>query len=230
MPAEDSPSNGDRASEFSPPREAIEYLRTALEDGRDWPTAMMEAIALWTVPEETHQGRDHKYLIEGEAFDWLLLAERLCHTVDGLIPQSEKEELLFSGRFPEPFDENRFKGLLGVDKYRAYLNFYYGVIAEQALQLAVEQEVFKRLLSNGNQYQDDFSDDAFARIYGEAKGTLLKQFRQEKGYPSKRSITITESKEFTYWLFRHRVKRWDGARVASDTRKGLEYLHKMRAP
>ena len=35
-------------------------------------------------------------------------------------------------------------------------------------------------------------------------------------------------KEFTYCLFKRRVDMWDPARVASDTRKGLERLQKLR--
>ena len=35
----------------------------------------------------------------------------------------------------------------------------------------------------------------------------------------------TELKAFTYWLFKMRVYRSDPARVASDTRKALEWLH-----
>ena len=33
--------------------------------------------------------------------------------------------------------------------------------------------------------------------------------------------------DFTYWLFRFRLKRQDKARVASDTRKGLAMLTRM---
>ena len=42
------------------------------------------------------------------------------------------------------------------------------------------------------------------------------------------SHTLTELKEFTYWLFKRRIKIWDPARVASDTRKGLEKLQSLR--
>jgi hypothetical protein len=36
-------------------------------------------------------------------------------------------------------------------------------------------------------------------------------------------------KEFTYSLFKRRVNMWDPARVASDTRKGLEKLESLRS-
>ena len=207
--------------------QVIKYLRTALKEGRDWPTALLEAVALWSVPSEVYRGREYTYLVDGEAFDWLLLAERLSNEVEGLIPEEEKEELLFAGRFPESFDESQFKDLLGADKYRGYQNYFYGVMVEEALQLAVEAEVHKRHLSNGNQYQRDFLDEAYSRIYLAPMSTLLKLFREEKEYPDPRSMNLSESTEFTYWLFKYRLRISDKARIASDTRKGVERLRQM---
>ena len=37
-------------------------------------------------------------------------------------------------------------------------------------------------------------------------------------------MSLTEKKEFTYWLFKRRIQQIEKARVASDTRKGLEWL------
>ncbi len=213
--------------EFDSRWEAIESLRESLERGRDWPEALLEAMSLWTTPEETHEGRRYVYFIGGEAFDWLLLAERLCETARGLIPQAEVEELLFHGRFPDYFDASRVQDLLGVEKYRGYLNYHYGVVVEEALQLAAEREVHKRHLSNGNQYQDDFSDEAFGRIYRDTKDNLLRMFREDRGYADSDEMSFSEYREFTYWLFKYRLKTSDKAKTASDTQKGLRQLHQM---
>ena len=213
----------------TPETEALDHLRRSLRDGRDWPDALLEAMALWTAPREAYEGRQYNYFIGGEAFEWLLLAERLCESVDGLIPENEKEDLLFTGQFPAPFDQTRFSDLLGVEKYRGYLNYFYGVTVEEALQLAVEYEVQKRRLSGGNRYQDDLVDEAYTRLYRAPKSTLLKQFREDKGYSSKRTMDLNESKEFTYWLFKYRLRSSDSAKIASDTVKGLRQLQQMRA-
>ena len=37
-------------------------------------------------------------------------------------------------------------------------------------------------------------------------------------------MSLTDLKEFTYWLFKMRLTKWDPARVASDTRKGINTL------
>ena len=207
---------------------AISHLKDALEEGRDWPTAFFEAMALWTLPVETHQGRTYRYLIGGEAFDWLVLAERLCGEVLGQVPRREIENLLFEGCLPESFDSGKIQGLLGVDRYRGYLNFYYGVTVEEALQLVTELEVLKRHASNGILYVPDASEQTFTRLYRESGSALLARFRLETGNTSKPdSISVGESREFTYWLFKYRLKSSDKSRIASDTRKGLQMLEHM---
>lgn len=212
-----------------PDYDVILEFRSALTDGNDWATALVEAMAAWTIPYETHGQRQYVYFIGGEAFDWLTLAERLCAEVDDLIADNERERLLVEGRFPSSIDETSFKDILGVDKYRGYLNYFYGVTVEETLQLAVEGEVHKRKLSNGNQFQDDFSDEAFTSIYRLSRSELLDTFRKEKVLPTGDLMDLTEHKEFTYWLFRYRVQNSDKARVASDTRKGLFQLQRMAA-
>jgi len=203
--------------------EVIRHLEQAIIAGKHWYLALLEAIGLWTESEETYNGRHYHYLIDGEAFDWLLLAERLCEAVDDLVPEDEKLALLFHGKPPIRLTKNRFKELIGGAKYRQYLNYFYGVTVEEALNLAVEAEVRKEWRASGYN-EHNLANEAYQRIYGATKATLLKRFRREKGYPQLRSITLTELKEFTYWLFKYRLKNCDKARVASDTKKALEQL------
>ena len=75
--------------------EVIKYLEQAIAEGKHWYIALLEAVGRWNIAEEACNGRTYCYLIDGEAFDWLLLAERLCEAVDGLLPDEEKTTLLF---------------------------------------------------------------------------------------------------------------------------------------
>ena len=125
----------------------------------------MGSIALWTTPEEIFRGTRLVYLIASEAFDWLTLAHRLTAEARDLIPEDELEHLLFTGRFPSRVDESEFKDILGVDKSSAYLNYFYGVEVETALQQVVEAEVEKRFYASGRQYATDHTNEAFQRIY-----------------------------------------------------------------
>ena len=213
--------------EFSLEQEIICEFRKNLEQKADWITSLIEAISKWTIPHETYLGRYYKYFICEEAFDWITLSERLCNDINDLIPQQEKEALLINGHVPCSFNVSNFKDTIGSDKYRGYLNFFYGITVEEALQLAVETEVQKQLLGNGKQYEKDFSTEAFLRIYQKPQVVLLKMFCDDHKLPYKLSLTQTEHKEFTYWLFKHRLSSSDRAKVASDTQKGLTLLRQM---
>jgi len=204
--------------------EAIRHLEQAITSSKHWYIALLEAIGLWKTAEETHNGRTYRYLIAGEAFDWLLLAERLCETVDGLLPDDEKTALLFYGKPPLDLTIEEFKELIGSSKYHQYLNYFYGITAEEALIWAVREEVRKERRTLGLNKEHDIINEVYQRIYGATKAVLLKRFRREKNYPQLKSIGLTELKEFTYWLFKYRLNHCDKARVASDTKKALTQL------
>lgn len=204
--------------------EAIRYLKQAITGGKHWYIALLEAIGLWKAAEETHNGRTYRYLIAGEAFDWLLLAERLCEAVDSLLPAGEKTALLLYGKPPLNLTTEEFKELIGSSKYHQYLNYFYGITTEEALIGAVQEEIRKERRTLGLNKEHDHDNEAYRRIYGATKTVLLKRFRREKDYPQLKSISLTELKEFTYWLFKYRLNHCDKARVASDTKKALTQL------
>ncbi len=209
--------------------EAIEHLKRAIAGGKHWYLALLEAIGLWTSAEEVYNGRHYLYLIDGEAFDWLALAERLCESVDGLVPEDEKVALLFHGCPPLNLAPDEFEKLIGSKKYRQYLNYFYGVTVEEALVLAVQEEVRKERQSVGLVKKAENINEVYRRIYGATRAALLKQFRRESAYPQAEDISLTELREFTYWLFKYRVKHSEKARVASDTKKGLDVLRQQCA-
>lgn len=204
--------------------EIIEHLRQAIISGQHWYLALLEAVGLWSKPEETYNGRTYRYLIAGEAFDWLLLAERLCQAVDDLLPEAEKIALLFHGKSPLNLPMERVKELIGSAKYHQYLNYFYGITVEEALILAVEEEVRKERRALGYYKESDTTNEAYRRIYGATRTILLRRFRKEKGYPQLKSTSLNELREFTYWLFKYRLKHCDSTKVASDTKKALNWL------
>jgi len=205
--------------------QAIEHLKEAIAAGKHWYLALLEAIKLWTSPEEDYKGRHYRYLIDNEAFDWLVLAERLCEEVDGLIPENELIALLFFDRPPIELTKDEFRELVGKAKYQAYLNYLYGVLVEQILLLAIAEEVRKRKRALGLVKDGGVIDEAYRRIYGATQQELIARFRKEKHYPKRRSTSLTEVNEFTYWLFKQRLKGSDKSCVASDTQKALVKLH-----
>jgi hypothetical protein len=207
---------------------AILHFRQTVAMGKHWYIALLESIGLWAVPGESYNGRDYSYLIGGEAFDWMLLAERILDEVGDLVPRREAEEFLFHGRPPVEITKDEFQEIVGEAKYRAYLNYFYGITVEEALLLSAEGEARKEHLScpyNGN---SGTGDEAYVRIYGATSDELLKRFRKENGLPRRKSMELGELKEFTYWLFKYRLGNSDKARIASDTKKALEELGRQR--
>jgi hypothetical protein len=204
-----------------------ELRRTIARGDGHWFAALLHAVREWPLPLETVGDRHYRYLIGGEAFDWLLLAERLCSEIEGMVPDDEVEALLFDGTLPLETTEEELVQLLGA-KAAAYRNFYYGITVEEALQHAVEVEAVKerqsRVWENGR-----LDDEVCQRIYGETRLELLARFQEQCEIPATDEVPLAVLKEFTYWLFKHRVNNSDPARTASDTRKGVAHLEALRA-
>lgn len=204
----------------------ITEVRHKIESGENWFIALLAGIGRWEAPEEDFRGEHYQYLIGGEAFDWLLLAERILSEINGLIPPAEKEALLFKGLAPIQLSAREFRELIGITKYRAYLNYLYGVIVEDALQMAVEDEVRKDSVSRGTLNDNQIFWRAFERIYGKSWEAMLALYTSADKIKNVDSMSINERKAYIYWLFKYRFLNADKARVASDTKKGLNYLNR----
>ena len=211
------------------PAEAIAYFHETVAAGDHWYVALLKTMSRWTVAEEVIGDRRYRYLIGGEAFDWLLLAERLLDTAGIECDPDERDALLFNGHPPLEIEDDEFQMLIGTPKYQAYLNFLYGVVVEEALQYAVEEELVKE--QHAHVWSAGYVEGAgmFLRIYGLSLAELRGEFQQERGLVLTEELDYTELKEFTYWLFKYRVRNGEGARVASDTRKGLVALSRLEA-
>jgi 8-oxo-dGTP pyrophosphatase MutT (NUDIX family) len=222
----------------------VAHFTAELNAGAPWFEAMMQAIALWERPQESVGERQYQYLIGGEAFDWLLLAERLGEAAATQIPEGELERLLFDGVPPlqgEPsagsvtatgIDDARLRELIGDTKHRAHLNYVYGVTVEEALQYAAELDIAKEagnVAMHDPREPDAPVDPVYERIYGRPRADLIAEFRDEQRLPHGDSASLMELREFMYWLFKYRVRNQEPARVASDTRKALAQLSAMEA-
>lgn len=201
----------------------MEDLQAHLASGREWFPALLQAVGRWPYAEEQVEEAHHHYLLGGEAFDWRLLAQRLCRAVDGLIPAPEREALLGRGETPLVAREE-FRQLLGELKYQGVLNHYYGVLVEGALLEAVQAEVRKEQRGRGPRQGQKAQEEACRRLYGAGYGELLQGFQAQA--PAPQAASPAWVAEFRYWLFRRRLKASEKARVASDTKKGLAWLQR----
>jgi len=211
------------------PDEIVLRMRQAILDGQHWFEALLDAVARWRLPEEVVRGRYYRYLIAGEAFDWLLLAERLLDDAADLVPAAERDALLWHNQWPADvdIDDEEFARRIGPAKYSAHLNYLYGVLVEEALQLSVEEEIHKEIRSRVWGFDQRVDETMYQRVYGKSREELLALHYEETGVLISGDVSLGDWKAFTYWLFKRRLKSQDRARVASDTRKGLAQLTRM---
>ena len=207
--------------------EAIIHLRAAVQAGVYWPRALLEAIGLWTAPLEVHQGRTYRYLIQEKPWTGLPWPNGSASSWSASSRPEELELLLFDGELPSEVTPEQFREWIGSNKHRAYLNYWYGVVVEEALQQAVEDDVRKRHRARCYPDNEDLVEEAFTHLYGESRTTLLKEFRLSAKIAQRARLSLTNYKEFTYWLSKRRFNLWDPARVASDTRKGIRKLNQL---
>ena len=213
----------------SGPLDAAEGVATflaALDRGDEWYPALLGVIARWTTPSEVVDDAEYEYLVAGEAFDWLRLAQRLLEAAGDRVPEEEAERLLFEGSPPGGEDEDAFARAIGPSKHRAHLNYQYGVVVEETLLLTAELELQKAgtLAGSGRPAPEV---EAYERVYGKPMNELLMLFRAETGQAWDNSISLREFKAFTYWCSKYRFKNSEPARVASDTRKALALLSQL---
>ena len=206
--------------------DGLASFHATLADGEPWYPALLDVIGRWAPAEETVRGQRFLYLIAGEAFDWLRLAQRLIESAGKLIPKDEAERLLLFGVEPEGATDEDFARALGAEKHRAHLNFQYGVIVEEALLLSAENDLNKAgALTGSNGALSDV--EAYQRVYGRPFEELMGMYGAETEAPAGERMSLTELQAFTYWCSKYRFRMGEPARVASDTRKALALLSTM---
>jgi len=210
-----------------PPSVAIDdpfaRFRSELTLGVHWYIAALRAAGVWTTPHEVVRGRRLVYLVNGQALDLLLVIEQLVSASKGL-RGNELTRLLFHGEPPVLVSDLDFMDALGAVNYKAYLNYFYGITVEEALLSAAEADAAKI-----SPLDTTAGRGIYDRVYDRSLSELLAAFAETHGTSTPRRFSWPEHKSFTYWLFRYRMQHHVPPRVASDTRKALKYLRRLRA-
>ncbi len=199
-------------------QEVVHRLRSSIQSGRHWYLALLEAVRDY--PEDN-------FLVAGDALDWISLTRELLEAVSDIVPPQELDHFLKKGKPPIKLSAQEARQLIGTGKYNRYLNFLYGVTVEAALIQAVSSEVVKEVYSIGLRRPKNAADEAFLRIYGEERRRLRSAFEGQDASSRGRDGDGNEA-EFIYWLFKYRLAHQDKEKIASDTKKALDWL-KTRA-
>tara|TARA_B100000686_G_C16565335_1_gene849990 strand:+ start:162 stop:881 length:720 start_codon:yes stop_codon:yes gene_type:complete len=208
--------------------DALQKMHNSILEGSLWAVALLEAIGNWSLPSEQFENLNIHYFLAGEAFDWLLLAERLVREIpENYISEADKDALLFQGRLPSYITSTDFKMALGTEKYRAHLNFFYGVVLEEMLWYATNSEIEKARTVKGLQHSIGIDDEVSYRLYRSSMKALAGSFQKENGRGRSMKFSFSQYQEFVYWLFKKRISISDNARSASDTKKSLNALQEL---
>jgi hypothetical protein len=196
-------------------QEVVSRMKAAIKAGKHWYLALLEAIRDY--PEE-------EYLIGGEALDWISLAGRLiAETTEDAIISRESNLFIKRGKIPLKITLQEARQLIGAAKYNLYLNYLYGVTVEAALVKAVAAEIEKEFTCRGLSPPGDIKSRAFLTVYEDEKHALHALFSDETGIDA--DCEAQNRAEFVYWLFKYRLKKQDKEKVASDTKKALDWLN-----
>jgi len=203
-------------------------FKKVLHSGEHWYIALLSCLRYWNVEDEKTPRKNHVYLIDGEAFDHMLVSARILKNAlkEEIVPKNEVKKFLFSGIAPIELNGSRLTEILGEQRLKESLNFFYGVTAEEALQLAVKDEVRKEVQVLGPHNEAWVNNEAFRRIYRKSFDDMLNIFTSVKNL-NRTHFSTEDLKEYTYFLFKYRVTNSDKAKTASDTKKALSKLKQM---
>lgn len=223
-------------------RQLLDDLIRRLEgDASHWQPTFLRIVAAWPKQNERIGDEIFHYFIGGEAFNWKRLAERIATQLakDNVsqIRSADLFEWLGTTGVFGGIPEQQFQRILGVDAWRAHLNYFYGVHIEQCLIAAVQSRIQKRRYTNGMPPSDDASDQAYLGLYEETEQTLWEQFIGENSIrladliaeSTDETRTIALEEEFTYWLFKRRIEYTNAPQVAAETQRGLEMLNRINS-
>ena len=213
----------------------LSELSSLVESAPDgWRGHIFRAISRWRLPVEEIAEEEHVYFIAGEAFNWRRLAERLAWHVTLQLPEDVEVKMqrwleddhMFGG-----LEESEFRRLLGHDKWRAYLNYFYGVTLERCLLVHSGHRILKSRFGRGRRPSDDMMDEAYVALYGEDESLLWAEFASGtgRGEDSGAARSVALDDEFTYWLFKRRISSMYQVHVAHEVKHGLEMLGRIES-
>ena len=206
--------------------EVIDRFKTSIATGQHWFLALLEAISNWPVNEESFAGHSYNYVISGEALDMLQISERLLTAAGDLVPEDEKIAFLFHNKPPLQLTMEKTRELLGEQRTEQYLNFFYGIVVEEALTQVVEEEVRKEEHGFCVRSEAQIVEEVYNRVYEISQRVMLRKFRKDMDYTTSRCMTLKQLKEFSYWRFKYRLRHCDKARIASDTKRALSWVRR----
>tara|TARA_B100001029_G_C15063719_1_gene461177 strand:+ start:4305 stop:4946 length:642 start_codon:yes stop_codon:yes gene_type:complete len=167
--------------------------------------------------------------ISGEVFNWKLSLKLFYSEFENL---DEIDNYLFTPYDFSHKERNQIKRLMGSKLYSAHLNYFYGVVVENAIREILRSEIEKKrgYLDQNNYFL--INEKIFKLIYGKNIEELWAEFCSNerlgaRSYYVPNKIYSLEYDSFTYWLSKKRIKLCAPELNASLISRGLDYLERI---
>ena len=126
-------------------------------------------------------------------------------------------------------DKFKLKEIMPPRLYSAHLNYYYGVVVEQAIREVKRKDIEKEKNIISEASFDYIDNEIFNFLYGKAKLKLWKEYAlnfrlKSKSYYVPNKIYCNESDNFDYWLSKKRILICTRELNASLLSRGIKYL------
>ena len=123
----------------------------------------------------------------------------------------------------------KLKDLMPSRLYSAHLNYFYGVVVEQAIREIKRKDIEKEKNIISEASFDYISNEIFNFLYGNTKLNLWREFAlnfrlKSKSYYVPSKIYCNESDNFDYWLSKKRILICTRELNASLLSSSLKYL------
>lgn len=196
---------------------------------KDWHAAGISMVGAWPVTTDNSPNKLVYRLIGGEAMDWRQVI-KLGHEADStLFEKYDVASWLRNSDIHGDVGAHEFTDCLGEERYKAHLNFFYGVKVERSLLSVTVDDLVKNVVSCGGPANSVTRRQAYKELYGVTYIELKSQFQQ---YLKDSGIQVDLSDieaEFRYWLFKFRLNNSERVKTASDTKRGLDRWHREQA-
>jgi len=182
----------------------------------------LKIIGHWPLKSEIIDGIEYQYWINDEAFNWYLLASRIIFSVKDEQNIKKLDHFLSIEHFLPGSDQRIIINLFPPDKYRAHLNFIYGVILEEVIICFNEMEKNKDVLNQFN--VTDSINLVYLNLYGMNYTEFIRLFEFETKNKLDQFDTLDSYYNFLYWSWKYRLKKSTPEKIAYDSQSGINFL------
>ena len=182
----------------------------------------MKIIGQWPLKSENFDNIEYQYWVNDEAFNWHLLASRLIFSITETTNKQILNELLHSTYLLPGSDQGKIINLFPPDKYRAHLNFIYGVVLEEVIICFNEMEKHKDVI---NQFHaSDVINAVYLDLYGYNFSEFIRIYEFEKKIKLDKFDSLYSHYDFLYWSWKYRLKKSTPEKIAYDSQSGINFL------